>query len=101
MRGNNAPPKATMEGTVLGEAHNARDNLSRDPSPPKIARDRAGAHRRLTNFRDRSTMNVQASVRADKLELQRAAREAAYAMPLEQFHPGAPQLFRNDTLWPD
>src|SRR6202045_1575812 len=89
-----------MEGTVLGEADNARDNLSRDPSPPKSARDRAGAHRRLTNFRDRSTMNVQASVRADRQELARAAREAAYSMPLKDFHPGAPQLFRNDTLWP-
>src|SRR3979490_2821412 len=89
-----------MEGKVLGEADNARDHLSRHPSPPKIARNRAGAHRRLTNFRDRPTMNAQASIRADKQRLARAAREAAYAMPLEEFHPGAPQLFRNDTLWP-
>ncbi len=29
-----------------------------------------------------------------------AAREKAYAMPLKDFHPGAPQLFANDTLWP-
>ena len=34
-------------------------------------------------------MNVQTSVKA---EIQRAAREAAYAMPLRDFHPGAPQL---------
>jgi cytochrome P450 len=30
----------------------------------------------------------------------RAAREKAYAMPLSEFHPGAPELFRSDTLWP-
>src|SRR6266404_5270725 len=45
-------------------------------------------------------MNVHASVRAETRELQRAAYEAAYATPLKDFHPGAPQLFRNDTLWP-
>lgn len=45
-------------------------------------------------------MNIQTSVRTEKNELQRAAREAAYAMPLKDFHPGAPQLFRSDTLWP-
>ena len=31
---------------------------------------------------------------------QRAARENAYAMPLSEFHPGNPELFRSDTLWP-
>jgi cytochrome P450 len=30
----------------------------------------------------------------------RAAREKAYATPLSEFHPGAPELFRSDTLWP-
>src|SRR5246500_3151723 len=45
-------------------------------------------------------MNIQTSVRTNKQDLQRAAREAAYAMPLADFHPGAPQLFRSDTLWP-
>lgn len=30
----------------------------------------------------------------------RAAREKAYATPLAQFHPGHPELFRSDTLWP-
>jgi cytochrome P450 len=45
-------------------------------------------------------MNVQTAVKARKEELQRAAREAAYSMPLKDFHPGAPQLFRSDTLWP-
>ncbi|MCA6111196.1 cytochrome P450 [Bradyrhizobium cenepequi] len=29
-----------------------------------------------------------------------AAREEAYAMPLKDFHPGAPKLFSTDTLWP-
>jgi cytochrome P450 len=29
-----------------------------------------------------------------------AARERAYAMPLEQFNPGDPGLFRDDTFWP-
>ena len=33
-------------------------------------------------------------------ERRRAAREKAYSMPLSQFHPGAPELFRSDTLWP-
>ena len=45
-------------------------------------------------------MNIQTSVKADKAELQRAAREEAYATPLKDFHPGAPRLFQNDTLWP-
>ena len=45
-------------------------------------------------------MNIQTSVRADKAELQRLAREEAYSTPLSEFHPGAPRLFQNDTLWP-
>ncbi len=28
------------------------------------------------------------------------ARERAYSIPLEQFDPGDPELFRSDTLWP-
>src|ERR1700749_3686206 len=31
---------------------------------------------------------------------QEAARERAFAMPLEQFNPGDPELFRSDTFWP-
>src|ERR1700694_5563795 len=45
-------------------------------------------------------MNVQTTVKADKAELQRLAREEAYSTPLKDFHPGAPLLFQNDTLWP-
>src|SRR5260221_423724 len=45
-------------------------------------------------------MNIQTSVRADKAELQRLAREEAYSTPLKDFHPGAPKLFQDDTLWP-
>src|SRR6202000_3386609 len=45
-------------------------------------------------------MNIQSTPGIDRRELLRAAREAAYAMPIEDFHPGAPQLFRSDTLWP-
>src|SRR6267378_171889 len=45
-------------------------------------------------------MNVQTSVKADNAELQRQAREEAYATPLRDFHPGAPRLFQDDTLWP-
>ena len=45
-------------------------------------------------------MNIQTTVKADKAELLRAAREEAYATPLKDFHPGAPRLFQNDTLWP-
>jgi hypothetical protein len=33
-------------------------------------------------------------------EVQRAAREKAYATPLSEFHPGNPELFRSDTQWP-
>jgi hypothetical protein len=33
-------------------------------------------------------------------EVQRAARDNAYATPLSEFHPGNPELFRFDTLWP-
>jgi cytochrome P450 len=39
----------------------------------------------------------------DKIERDqrtRAAREKAYATPLSEFHPGNPELFRTDTLWP-
>src|SRR5215468_457642 len=45
-------------------------------------------------------MNVQTTIRPDKQELLRQAREEAYATPLEEFHPGAPRLFQDDTLWP-
>ncbi|MFL6827228.1 MAG: cytochrome P450, partial [Bradyrhizobium sp.] len=45
-------------------------------------------------------MNIQTAVRADKAELQRLAREEAYSTPLKDYHPGAPRLFQNDTLWP-
>jgi cytochrome P450 len=45
-------------------------------------------------------MNVQTSIRTDKTELLRQAREEAYATPLADFHPGAPRLFQDDTLWP-
>ena len=45
-------------------------------------------------------MNVQTAIRPEKAELLRQAREEAYATPLKDFHPGAPRLFQNDTLWP-
>ncbi|MFL6809905.1 MAG: cytochrome P450, partial [Bradyrhizobium canariense] len=45
-------------------------------------------------------MNIQAPVQVDKAERMRRAREEAYATPLAQFHPGAPRLFQDDTLWP-
>jgi len=45
-------------------------------------------------------MNVQTAIRPNRQELLRQAREEAYATPLEKFHPGAPRLFQNDTLWP-
>ena len=45
-------------------------------------------------------MNIQTAVRGEKSELQRLAREEAYSTPLGEFHPGAPRLFQNDTLWP-
>src|ERR1700688_2088692 len=31
---------------------------------------------------------------------QKAARERSYSIPLEQFNPGDPELFRSDTFWP-
>src|ERR1700723_2801725 len=45
-------------------------------------------------------MNVQTAVKADHAEIQRAAREEAYSTPLKDFHPGAPRLFQDNTLWP-
>jgi cytochrome P450 len=42
-------------------------------------------------------MNIVIESKEDKLQ---RAREQAYAMPLKDFHPGAPQLFASDTLWP-
>src|SRR5438045_8190410 len=52
------------------------------------------------NIRIDRSMNIQTPVRADKAELQRLVREAAYSTPLKDFHPGAPRLFQDDTLWP-
>ncbi|MCW5760561.1 MAG: cytochrome P450, partial [Phenylobacterium sp.] len=34
------------------------------------------------------------------IDLQRAARDAAYSMPLDQIDPADPELFRTDTMWP-
>ena len=34
------------------------------------------------------------------IDVKRAAREAAYAMPLADINPADPELFRTDTLWP-
>lgn len=34
------------------------------------------------------------------IDLQRAARDAAYSMPLEEINPSDPELFRTDTMWP-
>ena len=31
------------------------------------------------------------------IDLQRAARDAAYSMPLDQINPADPELFRTDT----
>src|SRR3954467_13609943 len=45
-------------------------------------------------------MNIQTAIRSDKQERLRAAREEAWSTPLKDFHPGAPRLFQNDTLWP-
>jgi cytochrome P450 len=45
-------------------------------------------------------MNVQTAIRPDHNERLRLAREEAYSTPLREFHPGAPKLFQDDTLWP-
>ncbi|MGH6963084.1 MAG: cytochrome P450 [Phenylobacterium sp.] len=34
------------------------------------------------------------------IDVKRAAREAAYSMPLSEINPADPELFRTDTLWP-
>ena len=34
------------------------------------------------------------------IDLHRAAREAAYSMPIDQINPADPELFRTDTMWP-
>src|SRR6202008_3653588 len=44
-------------------------------------------------------MNVHTAVRPDKAERLARAGEEAYATPLKDFHPGAPRLFQDDTLW--
>jgi cytochrome P450 len=43
---------------------------------------------------------VHGTIRAAREERLRAARDKAYATPLTEFHPGHPELFRSDTLWP-
>src|SRR5436309_13166009 len=45
-------------------------------------------------------MNVHTAVRPDKAKRLARAREEAYSTPLKDFHPGAPKLFQDDTLWP-
>lgn len=42
-------------------------------------------------------MKITIESKEEKLE---HARMHAYAMPLKDFHPGAPRLFASDTLWP-
>src|SRR5271154_4991088 len=42
-------------------------------------------------------MKITIESKEEKLE---RARMHAYAMPLKDFHPGAPRLFASDTLWP-
>jgi cytochrome P450 len=42
-------------------------------------------------------MKITIESQEEKLE---RARMHAYAMPLKDFHPGAPRLFASDTLWP-
>jgi cytochrome P450 len=34
------------------------------------------------------------------IDLHRAARDAAYSMPIKDIDPADPEIFRNDTLWP-
>ncbi|WP_374473068.1 cytochrome P450 [Phenylobacterium sp.] len=34
------------------------------------------------------------------IDLKRAARDAAYSMPLSEINPADPELFRTDTMWP-
>ena len=34
------------------------------------------------------------------IDVKRAARDAAYAMPLSEINPADPELFRTDTMWP-
>ncbi len=34
------------------------------------------------------------------IDFKRAARDAAYAMPLSEINPADPELFRTDTMWP-
>jgi cytochrome P450 len=40
------------------------------------------------------------TLEAARDDVQSAARERAYSIPLEQFDPGDPELFRTDTFWP-
>jgi cytochrome P450 len=59
--------------------------------------------RRFDNDRksalDPAAPDVRASVESSE-DKRRRAREQAYATPLKDFHPGAPKLFQDDTLWP-
>jgi cytochrome P450 len=50
--------------------------------------------------RDESECDMDRSMYVELEARQRAARENAYKMPLSEFHPGNPELFRSDTLWP-
>jgi hypothetical protein len=43
---------------------------------------------------------MQGTKSAALAERQQAACEKACTTPLSEFHPGNPELFRTDTLWP-
>jgi cytochrome P450 len=43
---------------------------------------------------------MNSSITVARNEKQAAARERAYSIPLEDFDPGDPELFRTDTIWP-
>jgi cytochrome P450 len=49
---------------------------------------------------DKTGFDMHSSIISARSEAQRVAREKAYATPLSEFHPGHPELFRSDTLWP-
>jgi len=45
-------------------------------------------------------MRMHGTIDRLKNEIQEAARERAYSIPLDQFDPGDPELFRTDSFWP-
>src|SRR5690606_18591100 len=55
---------------------------------------------RIGRLRARDPLPRRMTMDDAAIDLHRAARDAAYSMPIEDIDPADPEIFRNATLWP-